>query len=194
VFTSWLSAVNSTWKTTIGISKLPNWPVGTGYDGSGAVVGAVGSIPGAIGYAELNYAQFGAGVTYAAVLNPTSGQYVLPSVATTEPAANAISGNLPAGNNYFGWQNVSMLNQAGAYPIATFTYLMVYQDMGTVFGSSISQSQAQATVNFIWWVIHDGQGLSANLYYVPLPDSVVTSNQATLNSMTWNGATYSMPS
>ena len=193
VFTGWLSLESPAWKASIGQGTAPVWPVGTGARGSGGVVGTVGSTVGAIGYAELNYAEFGSGVYTASLQNP-AGNYIQPSIASTEPAVSAVAGNLPPGSG--NWSAVSMLNQpgAGTYPMATFTYLIVYSDMGAVFGSAVSQSQAQATVNFIWWIIHDGQSVSSALYYVPIPDSVVSLNQATLSQMTYNGAAYQMPS
>jgi hypothetical protein len=42
-------------------------------------------------------------------------------------------------------------------------------------------------LQFMWWVVHDGQNFSEGLEYGKLPASVVTLNEATLRSVTYNG-------
>ncbi|HEV2520131.1 MAG TPA: phosphate ABC transporter substrate-binding protein PstS [Thermoplasmata archaeon] len=186
-FTSYLSLESNYWKGKYGAATAINWPAGSfGQKGSEGVAGAVASTAGAIGYDELNYAQEeGLNVASAAVQNP-SGAYIVPTVADTQLAiASAASFPSPTGS----WQNFTVLNAAvaGAYPIATFTYLMVYTDVGKVYGSSITQVQAQELVSFLWWITHTGQNASAGLFYVPLPHSVIAVDEAAIADIFYNG-------
>jgi phosphate transport system substrate-binding protein len=56
---------------------------------------------------------------------------------------------------------------AGAYPIASFTWLLLYQDPGDA-------AQARAMVDFVKWAITDGQKFATDLGYAPLPQNVAT--------------------
>ena len=103
-------------------------------------------------------------------------------------AASVASFPTPSGD----WNNVSILDAAGAnsYPIASFTYLLVYQELNTI-GTSMTQAKAQALVDFLWWCVHDpgGQQYAAGLVYPPLPPTVVTLDEQAIRSITFNGQT-----
>jgi hypothetical protein len=52
----------------------------------------------------------------------------------------------------------------------------------------MNKTAAKALVDFLWWAVHDkGQSFSSGLYYAPLPASVVSLDEATLNSITYDG-------
>jgi phosphate transport system substrate-binding protein len=190
VFTSYLSKVNSTWNTTVGASKNPGtkWPTGIGAPQNAGVAGKILLTSGAVGYVELAYAVQNS-MTVAKVQNP-AGQYILPSLNSTAAAAANAAPALPSGAG--DWANVSILNAPGAtsYPIASFTYIIVYKELN-VEGSVMTLPRAQALVNFLWWVVqlNEGQSYAAGLVYVPLPQTVVTLDEATINSITLNGQT-----
>ena len=97
---------------------------------------------------------------------------------------NMTSINLPAGTE--SWEHVSLVNAPGAqsYPIASFSYLLLYQDLSTNIDS---MEKARALTDFIQWAITDGQQFAPELSYVPLPDSVVQHNMQTLQSLTFQG-------
>src|SRR5215831_2549944 len=80
-----------------------------------------------------------------------------------------------------------MLNAPGpkSYPIASFSYLLLFKDMSG--NSSIDQAKSKALVHFISWAITDGQKLAENLGYVPLPARVVKGDQDTLRLLTFKG-------
>jgi ABC-type phosphate transport system substrate-binding protein len=82
---------------------------------------------------------------------------------------------------------VSLLNapDANAYPIVSFTYLIVYKELNVVSG--MTQDKATALVQFLWYVVHDGQDLAPGLAYANLPSNVVQINEATIHSITFNG-------
>jgi len=188
VYTSWLSLENSTWKTKVGAATTVNWPVGIKESGSLGVAGTVKSDPNSIGYADLAYAITN-GLAYAAVQNPAN-TYVLPNVTNVAEAA-AQAPSLPAPNAEAGWDSFSILNEAGTstYPIATFSYVMVYSDLGAVYCSSESHAHAQGVVAFLWWAVTTGQTYSTGLSYVPLSSNVVLADEAAINSVLYNGQT-----
>ena len=81
---------------------------------------------------------------------------------------------------------LSLLHAPGAnsYPIASFSYLLLYKEMNTNIDS---MEKAQALAQFKNWAIIDGQQFASPLQYIPLPDSVVQHNQQKLRSLTFNG-------
>ena len=110
----------------------------------------------------------------------------------TLAAAHAVSSSLPSPNG--NWSAVSIIDQPGAqtYPLATFTYIMVYQDLGQAYGSALNLSSAQALASFLWYITHDGQNLSAGLYYAPLPEAVVASVcEPAVNDLRYDGVALS---
>jgi phosphate ABC transporter phosphate-binding protein len=185
VWTSYLSSQSPSWNQTVGASKSVPWPTGIGAPGNEGVANAIKGSSNTLGYVELNYA-LTTGIPYALIKN-SAGKFVAPSLDSTQQAvSNApVAKNLPAGDH--SWAKVSMLNSPGsnAYPIASFTYLLLPKDMSTNPG--LDQTKAKALVDFISWAITDGQKLAANLGYVPLPAVVVKHDQDTLKSMTFKG-------
>ena len=188
-FTNYLSVVNSTWHTTIGTAKSVSWPSGEiGAQGNPGVASVVQGQHGAIGYVELAYSLQN-NLAYAKVQN-AAGNYILPSLNSTAAAAAAVAntpGALPAGNG--DWSHVSIVNATGAdsYPIATFTYLLVYQELNVYPNGAMTQATAQALVSFLWWAVHDGQTTAARLSYVPLPATVLSIDVTAIQSIAFNG-------
>jgi phosphate ABC transporter phosphate-binding protein len=184
VFTSWLTK-DPVWK--LGAGKSVQWTSGTrGGPGNEAVATLVQQNQYAIGYVELNYVlSTSPPMTFSAVLNPNSNTFVLPSLKTVRNAVSNSSSSLPAGNG--DWSSVSLLNAPGSqsYPITSFTYLLVFQELFHISG--MTQTKAQALVNLLSYVIYEGQNRAAAIFYVPLPASVVAIDEAALNSITFNG-------
>ncbi len=183
IWTSYLAKHNSNWNTQIGKGTQVQWPVGIGATGSEGVANTLKGTPYSIGYVELNYALNNKMAT-AALQNP-SGKFVQPTLDSTKAAVAAASGNLPAGDQ--SWSSVSMLDSSdpNAYPIASFTYILVYKDLSN--DPNLDQGKAQALVSFLSWMVTDGQNFSSSLSYVPLPDSVVSHDLDTLKSLTYKG-------
>ena len=186
IFTGYLCVSSLAWNETIGQGKTVSWPVGLGASGNTGVAEDVNNTQYTIGYVELAYALQNA-MTVAAVQNP-AGNWILPSLNTIQLAVQvAASSGLPAGNQ--SWTNVSLLNanDPQAYPIVSFTYLLVYQELSVVPG--MTQSKATALVQFLWWVVqpNGGQQYSSGLEYVPLPTNVVQIDETTIQSITFNG-------
>jgi hypothetical protein len=53
----------------------------------------------------------------------------------------------------------------------------------------MTQSKATALVQFLWWMIHEGQAVAPALEYAQLPSNVVSLNEASIKSITFNGET-----
>lgn len=183
VWTSYLSLMSPEWQEQVGAGTAVEWPAGVGAPGNEGVANTVRNTLNSIGYVELAYA-LTTGMNYAYMQNQ-AGNFVEPTLESASAAVGQAAATLPAGNEY--WGDVHLLNAPGAnsYPIASFTYLLVYQDMST---SIDSIEKARAVVDFIAWAISDeGQAFAEELSYVPLPDEVQELNMETLASLTYNG-------
>ncbi|HEV2449262.1 MAG TPA: phosphate ABC transporter substrate-binding protein PstS [Thermoplasmata archaeon] len=185
-FTDFLSKSSATWASGPGKSTSPPWPTGSGQHGSSGVANTVGGTPYAIGYVDLTYA-LNQGITFAQVQNP-AGQYIVPTLRDAALAVAAGDTTLPSGGS--SWSNVSLINEpgAGTYPIATFSYMLVYKDLSGAYGSSYTLQKAENLVDWLNWTVTFGQSYSSQNYYVTLPAGVVSADQQTIESMTYNGA------
>ncbi|CUR51270.1 Phosphate ABC transporter, periplasmic component [Nitrosotalea devaniterrae] len=183
-FTDYLSKVSPDWKTKVGQGKTVPWPIGTGGQGNAGVASIVKSTQYAIGYIELAYV-FQNKMTYAFVQNADGNSFVEPTLDTVAADAAAASTNLPAADG--DWSQVSIVNQPGSnsYPISTLTYVMIYKDLSTVSGETSDKSTE--VINFLHWIINDGQQYSTGLLYVPLPDSIKKIDEAGLSQVAFSG-------
>lgn len=171
-------------------AQSKSWP------NKGVVVGSAGQqntgvatdviqTPNSIGYVEVAYAlQNNMNVAY--VQNKDRSAFVKPALANiTSAVANANTGNLPTGLQ--SWSTVSMILEHGtnSYPIVSLTYIIVYQNLNV--RPLMSLDKAKALVDFIWYVVHDGQSASSSLDYATLPLSIVTIDETSIQSITYNG-------
>ena len=154
------------------MGKSLKWPVGLGGKGNEGVTGLIKQAPGAVGYIELAYAN--QNHLPVAALKNREGQFVVPSLASVTAAAAGVS--VP--EDY----RVSITDAPGpdSYPIAAFTYLLVYRDVADPL-------RGAALARFLWWAAHDGQRLAPALDYAPLPAALVTRVEATVRSLTAQG-------
>jgi len=185
VWTDYLSNVSQAWNQQIGKGKSIEWPVGVGAPGNEGVANSINTTPNSIGYVELAYA-LTTGMKHAAVQNQ-AGNFIQGSIDSTEAAVAASAPSLPTGDQP--WTNVTMVNAPGAdsYPIASFSYLLVYKELTDDPGLA-NKNKAQSLVDFINWAITDGQQFAPDIGYVPLPEPVVQLNQETLRGLTHDGA------
>jgi len=188
VWTNYLSDVSSQWRITVGKSTSVNWPTGIGGKGNEGVTGVVSQNPYSIGYVEFIYAKNN-NLPWGFVQN-AAGEFVEPSLQSFTTASSAAAVTLPKGDQ--SWSAVSIVDSivnntqaTGAYPITSFTYLLVYKELNVL--PSMNQDKAKSLVQFLWWAIHNGQNYSADLAYVPLPQQVVANDEATIRMITFNG-------
>ncbi|KUO41974.1 MAG: hypothetical protein APU95_00395 [Hadesarchaea archaeon YNP_N21] len=181
IFTDYLSRVSSEWANTVGKGTSVSWPVGVGAKGNEGVAGAVKQNQFSIGYVELAYA-IKENLSVAAIQN-REGKFVEPTLDSIKAAAASASPKLPKGDQ--SWADVSIVSPPGAdsYPIASFTYILVYKDQP-------NKAKGEALAKFLWWVVHDGQKYSSDLAYAPLPSEVVKLNEQTLKLLNYNGEPF----
>lgn len=183
VWTDYLSAVNPEWSDQIGKGKSVQWPTGLGAPGNEGVANGIRGSENTIGYVELAYA-LTTGMPFAFIQNQ-AGNFVEPTLASTEAAVAASAATLPAGDA--SWNNVTVVNAPGddSYPIASFSYLLLDKELAD--NPTMTDAKARALIGFIQWAITDGQQFAPELEYVPLPDEVVKLNQNTLSQITFSG-------
>ncbi len=188
VWTSYLSNVSPEWNATVGRGTSVNWPVGLGGKGNEGVTALVQQNPYSIGYVEFAYAKKN-NLAYGYVQN-AAGEFIEPSIESFAKAADYAVVTLPRGDE--SWSRVSIVNSLtdnkqakGAYPITSFSYILVYKELNVL--PNIDEVTAKALVEFLWWAIHDGQNYASDLYYVPLPPSIIKHNEETIRMITYNG-------
>lgn len=169
IFTDYLSKISKDWANTVGKGTSVKWQIGMGGKGNEGVAGQVRQLQGSIGYVELIYAVQNK-ITYGAVKN-SSGNFVKATLdGVTEAAASAKA--MPADFR------VSITNSPGktAYPISSFTWLLIpVQAKDPKKGKIIS--------DFLNWMVTDGQKMTSQLSYAPLPDSVVEKVKAAIKQV-----------
>lgn len=188
IWTSYLSAISQKWRETVGKGTSVNWPIGIGAKGNEGVAALVQQTPYSIGYVEFTYAKKN-NILYGRVQN-AAGEFIEPSIESFMKAAAAAAITLPKGDE--SWSRVSIVDSIvnnkgamGAYPITSFSYIMVYKELNVL--PNMDEYTAKALVYFLWWIIHDGQNYASSLYYVPLPGEVIKHNEETIKMMTFNG-------
>ena len=183
IFTDYLTVISPTWDEQIGKGKSVPWPLGLGAAGNEGVAAIVKSTEYSIGYVELAYA-FQTGMSYASVQNAEKSAFIEPSLDSISAASSGVADTLPAAKD--SWVGVSLVNAPGSdsYPIASFTYLLVYDDLKSVTNN---KEQAKAAIHLIHWMITDGQEFSSSLLYVPLADKVTELGKQGLSKVTYDG-------
>ncbi len=177
IFTDYLSQVSEAWKNGPGNDKSVSWPVGIGGKGNPGVAGLVKQTPGAIGYVELAYAE--ENHLPVVELRNRAGRYVKPSLEGATAAAAGVAEHLATDTDF----RVSIVNAPGAdaYPISSFTWLLVYENMKDA-------AKAKAVVAFIHWALTQGEREVAALQYAPLPPDMVALEEKQLQRVSWPGS------
>ena len=167
IWVDYLAKVSPEWKTKVGVATSVNWPAGVGGKGNEGVAGLVSQTPGAIGYVELIYALQNK-IAYGPVQN-AAGDFVKASEKSVTAAAAVASEKMPADFRV----SITNAEGKGAYPISSFTWLLLYENPK-------DKAQAKVMVDFVKWMLGEGQKFAAPLGYAPLPASVVTLEMAAL--------------
>lgn len=178
IFTNYLATQSQDFVATIGMGKQVQWPSGQGGKGNEGVTAVVQQTVGGLGYVEQSYADNNH-LLYGTMKNK-AGKFVKASPESVSKAGAGAdfgkSGQILAADIW---------NQSGddAYPIASFTYLIVYQDLNNLSG----KAAAQDLVDFLWWATHDGQKFAPELGYAPLAPEVQAKVEEVLKVITYRG-------
>lgn len=181
IFTNYLSMSNSHWGHSIKYGTSVPWPTGVGAPGNEGVTNTVKKSPYSIGYVELAYA-YKNNLPYAFLQNADKSGFIEPSIETSFAAIEKYPvDKLPPADK--SWSGVNILLAPGpkSYPIVSFTYLIVYQDLAVATKGDLDK--AKAMLHMLYWFITDGQQYSEKLLYVPLPPAVQEHNKEALASM-----------
>jgi phosphate transport system substrate-binding protein len=156
IFTDFLSKTSAKFRTRVGTTASPKWPVGESAERSSDMADKVRQHPGAIGYVELVYA-VKSGLTQAAVLNP-AGKFVRATSASITSACQQVEEPR--------WEKLtaSLTNAPGedSFPISSFTWAYLRS-------SSSEVSRSRAVADFFNWTLGDGQQFAQEEGYPPLP-------------------------
>ncbi len=169
IFTDYLSKVSKEWANDVGKGTSVRWKVGMGGKGNEGVAGQVLQLQGSIGYVELIYAVQN-NIAYGSVRN-AAGNFVKASLdGVTEAAASAKA--MPADFR------VSITNAPGktAYPISSFTWLLIP-------AQSKDPKKGKIIADFLEWMVTDGQKMTSQLSYAPLPESVAEKVKAAIKQV-----------
>jgi len=169
IFTDYLSKVSSEWANGPGKGTSVKWPVGLGGKGNEGVAGMIRQMQGGIGYIELIYAVQNK-IDYGLVKN-AGGTFVKASLESVTAAAASVK-SMPADFR------VSITNAPGkdAYPISSFTWLLIPE-------KSKEAAKGKILADFLTWMVDDGQKMTADLTYAPLPGNVAEKVKGAIKSV-----------
>ncbi|HEY5741622.1 MAG TPA: phosphate ABC transporter substrate-binding protein PstS [Terrimicrobiaceae bacterium] len=168
VLTKHLAAISKDFAEEVGSDKSVTWPVGAGGKGNEGVTALIKQSPGTIGYVEFGYA-VNNGLSMASLQNK-NGKFVKP----TDASGEATLAHVTFPENLRVWPDDPEGDDA--YPIATFTWLLIYKKYPDA-------KKLEALKNFITYGLTNGQKLSSELGYIPLPAGVVEKSKAALASV-----------
>jgi phosphate transport system substrate-binding protein len=169
IFTDYLSKISPEWQSQVGSSTSVRWPVGLGGKGNEGVAGMIRQMQGGIGYIELIYAVQNK-IPYGSVKN-AAGDFVKASLDSVTAAA-ASAPKMPADFR------VSITNAPGkdAYPVSSFTWLLIPE-------KAKDAAKGKIISDFLTWMVDDGQKMTADLSYAPLPGSVASKVKETIKQL-----------
>jgi phosphate transport system substrate-binding protein len=158
-FSQFLTRTNPDWAKSVGAGMKVQWPAGEGVEGNEAVAAHVAQAPGAIGYMELTYAirhqlSFG-------LIRNAAGNFVQANLVSLAAATKSLASEHPRSD--------SVVNALGtdAYPIATFTWLLIPENQ--------DPQKALVIRDLLRWMLTSGQKECAGLGHLPLPRQLADS-------------------
>ena len=159
VWTEFLSKSSPKWKADHGSGTSVKWPVGVAQKGTEGVASHVARSPGSIGYVELIFAlknkiQFGS-------VKNKEGEFVKASLETVTAAADNSLAGIPDDLRY----SITDAPGRNSYPISATTWAVVYANQPA--------DKGKAVVEYLRWMTHEGQELTAAQEYARLPKSLI---------------------
>ena len=165
--TEYLNAVSKEWKSNVGKGVAVAWPTGIGARGSAGVAASLSQTNGGITYVDVAYSLKNH-FLFAAVKN-RAGVYQLPGLRGITAAGKTILRVAPDNGG------ISIVNpskrQKLAYPISTFTYVIIPKQSG----------KARELKQFVRWALTRGQSSGPKLLFAPIPKVVLNASVKTLN-------------
>jgi len=169
VWVDYLAKVSPEWKKRVGVATSVDWPVGEGAKGNEGVAKRVRETPGALGYIELIYALQN-DIKFALVKNKERVAIKADLKSVTAAADNALK-DIPEDLRY----SITDASGKDSYPISGTNWAVLYVNQPAKKG--------QLVVDFLRWVIHDGQQYCEELHYAKLPPGIVERGEKKLASI-----------
>ena len=170
IFSQYLSFSTPAWSNSTGYGTTVSWPAAPGAigaEGNPGMVNALKTNPYSIAYIGVSFKQaIDENKLGEALLENKSGEFVLPTVANVQAAANATSTHTPKD------ERISLIFAPGAnsYPIINYEYAIVKAQQPNA-------AMAGELRKFFTWAISPKGGnaphFMAAVSFVPLPASVV---------------------
>jgi phosphate transport system substrate-binding protein len=171
MLTDFLSKTSQKWRSQIGKTPSPAWPVGTSATRGEDMMEKVKSTSGAMGYIELGFTLADNSVGVGLVQN-AAGRFISATQASIAAAYRSVEKSIPADFR------VSLTNAPGndAYPIISFTWLYVPE-------RSTDPERSKALANYLEWALTTGQQSAERHGYTPLPASLAPKVLAKVRSL-----------
>lgn len=164
VIADYLSKVSPTFKTAVARPPGADWPLASyRYKGAEGTAGFVSQTPGSFGYLPLAIAHSQSregSLKYAAVKN-SDDEFVTASPESVTAASASAKIQPPD-------FRVSLTNAPGkaSFPIASFTWVLLYENPK-------EKKQNEVMIDFLKWVLTDGQKVALKMGYPALPSDLV---------------------
>lgn len=191
----YLSEWNSSFRSGVSCSSAVAWPAGRPVASPAALISTVAATPGALGFVpNAVCGSLPSGVLCAALQTGGSAPaYSLPTATSVALAASQLANSSAAASS--DWANVTgvALTNSSAYPMVELTYGVVYADLGTVYGPSLTLGQAKWLMTLLWWVTIDSGATASGFGYFPLPPALVAPAETLLVKVAYQGASVLEP-
>jgi phosphate transport system substrate-binding protein len=171
ILSDYLSKASSKWRSQIGKTPSPAWPVGVSANRGEDMMEKVKATSGSIGYVELGFTLTDNSVGVGHVQN-ASGKFIAATQASIAAAYHSAEKSIPADFR------TSLTNAPGndVYPIVSFTWLYVPE-------KSTDPERSQALTNFLDWALSMGEQSAEQHGYTPLPASLAPKVLAKVHSI-----------
>ena len=167
-FTDYLQSVSPAWRSRVGRGTAVQFPTGVGGAKNQGVTNVLQHTSGAIAYIAVSFL-FTHNLN-AAHLRNKAGNFEIPNLPQIEAAAQAVH-SAPSNNEYHIVNPPA--SAKNAYPISTFTYVLVHK----------TSSQAGLLKSFISYVLTGGQQFGPGLDFPKLPSVVLRKSKSDLNQI-----------
>ena len=170
IFTEYLAKVSPRFRSEVGVSASPKWPVGKPAARSSEMVETVMSQMGTIGFVEAQYA-IESRIPFGLVLN-ASRNFVKASRESLTDACRAVEA--PGFDKF----SASLTNAPGehSFPIASFDWFYLRKN-------GEDMKRMAALEEFLDWAFSDGQQIAADAGYADLPVALRAKISAQLRNM-----------
>jgi len=171
ILADYLSKTSSKWRSQIGKTPSPAWPLGVSANRGEDMMEKVKATSGAIGYIELGFTLMDNSVGVGHVQN-ASGKFIGATQSSIAAAYHSAEKSIPADFR------ASLTNVPGneTYPIVSFTWLYVPE-------KSTDQERSRALANFLEWALSMGEQSAEQHGYTPLPSSLAPKVLAKVHSI-----------